>query len=143
MTSTATGLSRHSFACRCHNAYGQKGADKVLGGNGSDITLSGGNGDDRTTLGAGVYGNDGLDTVFGNDAIDTVYGNGGPDYLYGNDDNDALHAQDGNTDYFIDGGPGFNNCYIDVGYVILVFHFFRFSSSTCIRPQKLSIIALS
>ena len=88
--------------------YGQRGDDRLLGGDGDD-TLFGGKGRDM------LHGQDGDDTLSGgggNDALmgragnDTLNGENGADYLYGGRDDDRLSGGEGADTFVFDAGHG-------------------------------------
>ncbi len=55
------------------------------------------------------------DILRGDGGNDTIVGGKGPDRLLGQDGNDKLFAVDGNASDVLDGGPGLDDCFGDVG----------------------------
>jgi Ca2+-binding RTX toxin-like protein len=88
------------------NGAGQ--GDTVIGGAGND-TVQGFAGNDT------IYGNGGNDFLNGSDGDDTIVGGAGADSLVGGFDNDTLDAADDAADTQINGGPGTDTAYYDVG----------------------------
>lgn len=87
---------------------GGAGSDEVYGGAGAD-TLEGRNGNDL------VDGGTGNDSVAGNDGNDELIGGAGADALIGGFGDDTLRADDDEADTNLNGGPGADTAYYDVG----------------------------
>ena len=87
---------------------GGSGNDELYGGAGAD-TLDGVIGND---LAAGAGGND---IVKGGDGNDDLTGGAGGDQLIGGAGNDTMHADDDEADPSINGGPGTDTAYYDLG----------------------------
>ena len=99
----------------------------ILHAGDSGDTLTGGSGDDALYGGAGadtldgVLGNDVVSGGGGNDVVkggvgdDDLTGDAGADQLIGSDGNDTLHADDDEADTNINGGPGTDTAYYDLG----------------------------
>jgi hypothetical protein len=92
-------------------AYGQAGADTLLGGSTHDV-LNGGPDADI------LYGYVGADRIIAGAGDDTAYGGVGNDNINGGDGNDNIHAEDGNDtvlggvgDDYIDTGAGDDTAY--------------------------------
>lgn len=92
-------------------AFGQAGADTLLGGSGMDV-LNGGPDADV------IYGNGGSDRLLGLAGDDSLFGGGGNDNLIGGDGNDNIQGEDGNDtlaggvgDDYLDGGNGDDTAY--------------------------------
>jgi len=85
-------------------AFGQAGADTLLGGSGIDV-LNGGPDADI------IYGNGGNDRLLGLAGDDSIYGGSGNDNLNGGDGNDNTQGEDGNDTLL--GGAG--DDYLDCG----------------------------
>jgi Ca2+-binding RTX toxin-like protein len=106
---------------------GYGSADLIWGFAGSD-TINGGSGDDgggatcfmSPPTGGGVIpglpirlvGGDGNDTIYGLDGNDDVVGNAGSDELYGNEGNDRIWASGDSTSDIVQGGLGYDTCYV-------------------------------
>jgi Ca2+-binding RTX toxin-like protein len=88
------------------NGAGQD--DLVIGGAGND-TVQGFAGNDT------IHGNGGDDFLNGSDGNDTIVGGAGADSFVGGFDNDTLFADDDEADTQINGGPGSDTAYYDLG----------------------------
>jgi len=92
-------------------AYGQAGADTLIGGSTHDV-LNGGPDADI------LYGYAGADRIIAGGGDDTAYGGVGNDNINGGDGNDNIHAEDGNDtvlgglgDDYMDTGAGDDTAY--------------------------------
>ncbi|MEX0832551.1 MAG: calcium-binding protein [Actinomycetota bacterium] len=96
---------------------GSESSDQIRGfernddiwGNGSNDTISGG--PNRDT----ISGGNGGDRLRGNAGLDDLTGDAGLDWLFGHGANDTIDAQDGQADHVVDGGSGYDTCFIDTG----------------------------
>jgi Ca2+-binding RTX toxin-like protein len=98
-------------------ADGGGGADTIDGGLGGD-TLAGGAGNDTISGREGhdlIDGGADNDTLAGNGDNDELVGGAGFDALIGGDGNDVLRANDGEADSNLNGGPGTDTAYFDLG----------------------------
>jgi Ca2+-binding RTX toxin-like protein len=82
--------------------------DVIVGGAGNDTVQAFG-GDDT------ISGNGGNDFLNGSDGNDTIVGGAGADNFVGGFDNDTLFADDDEADTQINGGPGSDTAYYDLG----------------------------
>jgi Ca2+-binding RTX toxin-like protein len=82
--------------------------DELYGGAGND-TLTGRGGNDKVDGGAGS------DSVAGNDGSDEVTGGAGSDALSGGDGDDVIRGDDDEPDTNLNGGPGIDTAYFDLG----------------------------
>ncbi|WLF84795.1 putative Ig domain-containing protein [Moraxella sp. ZY210820] len=94
-------------------AYGDKGADSIIGSQYQDILL-GGEGNDRLYGEQGndiLNGNEGNDNLYGEQANDTLIGGLGNDTLNGGEGNDTLIDESGNETYDFIGDFGHDTIY--------------------------------
>jgi Ca2+-binding RTX toxin-like protein len=82
--------------------------DVVVGGAGNDTVQAFGGNDT-------ISGNGGNDFLNGSDGNDTIVGGAGADSLVGGFDSDTLDAADDEADAQINGGPGSDTAYYDLG----------------------------
>lgn len=87
---------------------GGSGNDELYGGAGND-TLEGNNGNDVLDGGAGD------DILKGGSDDDVLIGGSGADQFIGSSGDDTFHAGDGERDASINGGPGVDTAYYDLG----------------------------
>lgn len=87
---------------------GGSAADELYGGLGND-TLEGGNGNDTADGGGGN------DVLKGGNDSDTLIGGTGADQFIGGSGNDTMRADDDAADTSINGGPGTDTAYYDLG----------------------------
>jgi len=87
---------------------GGSAADDIYGGSGND-TLVGRDGNDQ------MAGGGGNDSLAGNGGNDELRGDAGLDSLIGGDADDVLRADDDEADTNLNGGPGNDTAYYDLG----------------------------
>jgi hypothetical protein len=75
---------------------GDPGRDRIFGGKGNDD----------------LYGRGGRDKIFGDEGNDYIVGGGGEDQLNGGPGNDVIVAGDDKVAGEVDGGGGFDICYL-------------------------------
>jgi len=94
------------------------GDDVFLGTNGRDVIRATQSGDFIAGYGGNdlIFGRPGNDTIFGGPGNDVIWGNEGPDILNGDAGNDIINARykdKGQGRDVVDGGSGFDTCYIN------------------------------
>lgn len=92
--------------------YSYGGADYIGARGGDDLALGGRGHDD-------IYGGTGADELYGEDGQDFIAAGcvdpcdaGHDNRLSGGDSDDTLAAENGRADH-VDGGPGYDVCYVD------------------------------
>ena len=87
---------------------GGTAGDALYGGSGNDV-LSGRDGNDTADGGAGN------DSVAGNEGDDEIAGDAGTDSLIAGGGDDLIHGDDDEPDTNLNGGPGIDTAYFDLG----------------------------
>ena len=97
------------------DAIDERGADRVMGGDGDDIVWGGGGADilDGGTGDDTVYGEAGIDSLVGGDGNDWLYGGNNSDTFYDGAGNDVAYGQEGDDWFF--GDDGDDRLFGDIG----------------------------